>query len=423
MLHFCLYITTNVERKQNSAAPTLANSPPAAGTREARSGVEDELGDLAALHARAVGAVGGTLELHGDLAALHLRHALLPEVAELVAVQDDAGRVEGVRLDLHRVLEPHGERAARAVREVLAEVLPQDHALPLELDLGAVLGRAAAGAVQPEARDEDPLVHGELDAVAAAPVAPLVAPVGAGLEAVAALRHQPLAGLAHELQLGLLGRRVPEEDVVGLVQSQDAGLRSTVGEIVQGHGRDADQVERLAQHLALVLNAQSQILSLAFHLSPVESGLEDHNFFGIQSFPAEDAFQGLEVDVAEPLGLERQLGLGVDHLPAALGEVRLLEQAALGQEHTGVLGAQAGLQEIDAGPGEVRDDVLFGSIKSGQDCVSSQVNFITIDVSARKSPACKWNFHQMSVSSKKRCNYFQVSSKKIILCDSYYKND
>ena len=90
-----------------------------------RSGVEDELGDLAALHARAVGAVRRALELHGDLAALHLRHALLPEVAELVAVQDDAGRVECVRLDLHRVLEPHGERAARAVREVLAEVLPR----------------------------------------------------------------------------------------------------------------------------------------------------------------------------------------------------------------------------------------------------------------------------------------------------------
>ncbi len=71
-----------------------------------------------------------------------------------------------------------GEGVAGAVGEVLDDGDAERHALALQLDLGLVLGGAAAGPVQPEAGDEDALVHGELDAVAAAAVSPLIAAVG-----------------------------------------------------------------------------------------------------------------------------------------------------------------------------------------------------------------------------------------------------
>lgn len=146
--------------------------------REVFSSIEDEFRDLPALHPSAIGAIRGALKLDGHLATLNFRHAFLSEVAEFVAIQNDAGCVEGVWLNLHGVLKPHGEGTAGAIREVLAQVLPQNHALPLEFDLGAVLGGAAAGAVQPKASDEHSLIHCKLDAVTAAPVTPLVAPVG-----------------------------------------------------------------------------------------------------------------------------------------------------------------------------------------------------------------------------------------------------
>lgn len=165
----------------------------------------------------------------------------------------------------------------------------------------------------------------KLDAVTAAPVAPLVAAVSAGLEAVAALRDKAFPGLADKLQLRLFGSRVPEEDVIGFVESQDPGLSSAVGEVVEGHGRDADQVESLAQHLALVLYGGRQLLSLALHFSPVQSCLENNDFFGIQSLPSENAFKCLKINVTEPLRLQSELSLGINHFLAALGQVRFLE--------------------------------------------------------------------------------------------------
>ena len=46
----------------------------------------------------------------------------------------------------------------------------------LQIDLGGVVGAAVGGAVEAEADDEDAAVGAELDGVAAAAVAPLVAP-------------------------------------------------------------------------------------------------------------------------------------------------------------------------------------------------------------------------------------------------------
>ncbi len=214
--------------------------------RDALSSIKYEFGDLPPLHTRPVGAVRRALELEGHLPALDLRHPLLAKITQLVPVQNRAGRVEGVGLDLHRVLEEDGEGVAGAVGEVLDDGDAERHALALQLDLGLVLGGAAAGAVQPEAGDEDALVHGELDAVAAAAVSPLIAAVGAGLKAVAPLRRQPFAWFADELQLRFLGRCVPQEDIVGFVERQHAGLRHAVGEIIERHRRDPYKVDVLS---------------------------------------------------------------------------------------------------------------------------------------------------------------------------------
>ncbi|RLW06998.1 hypothetical protein DV515_00003962, partial [Chloebia gouldiae] len=205
----------------------------------------------------------------------------------------------------------------------------QDNSLSLQFNLGTVLCRPTAGAVEPKASNKHSLIDSKLDAVAAAPVAPLVAAVGAGLEAVAALRDEAFAGLADKLQLRLLGSRVPQEDVVGLVQSQDPGLSSAVGEVVEGHGGNADQVESLAQHLALVLYGGRQLLSLALHFSPVQSCLKNNNFFGIQSLPSENAFKCLKINVTEALRLQSELSLRINHFPAALGQVLAPRQELL----------------------------------------------------------------------------------------------
>ena len=74
--------------------------------REACSSVEYKFGDLPPLHPGAV---------DGDFATLNFRHAFQSKVAELIAVQDHAGRVEGVLLSLHWVLKPHGEGVAGAL--------------------------------------------------------------------------------------------------------------------------------------------------------------------------------------------------------------------------------------------------------------------------------------------------------------------
>lgn len=82
---------------------------------EVLSRIEYKFRDLAPLYPRAVGAVRGALKLDGDFATLNFRHAFLPKVAELIAVQYHTGRVECVWLDLHRVLKPHREGIAGAV--------------------------------------------------------------------------------------------------------------------------------------------------------------------------------------------------------------------------------------------------------------------------------------------------------------------
>ena len=79
------------------------------------------------------------------------------------------------------------ERVAAAVGEEVGRVFGQYPSQPLQLHAHAVVGGAVGRAVQAEADDEDPLVDAELDAVAAAAVAPLVAAVGGGLEPMAHL--------------------------------------------------------------------------------------------------------------------------------------------------------------------------------------------------------------------------------------------
>ena len=109
--------------------------------------VEDELGDLPALDARPVGALHRALELERDGADDRLADALLPEVAELHAVQDCGRGVEALGLHLDRVLEVHVERVWGAVGEELGVVLGQDSPQAFQFDLDGVVGRAVRRAV------------------------------------------------------------------------------------------------------------------------------------------------------------------------------------------------------------------------------------------------------------------------------------
>ena len=141
--------------------------------------VEDEFRYLSALDTGAVGALGRALELESDRADGDFAHALLAKVAELLAVEHCRRHVEGLGLDLDRVLEEDLEGVARAVREELRLILGKDPAQPLQLDFDVVVSRAVRGTIKTKADHEYSLVDAELDAVATAPVAPLVVAVGA----------------------------------------------------------------------------------------------------------------------------------------------------------------------------------------------------------------------------------------------------
>lgn len=246
------------------------------------SSVEDELGNLPSLHPCPISAVRGALELKSHFATLHLCHPLLPKVAQLVSIQDHAGCVEGVGLNLDRILEPHGEGVAGAVGEVLAEVLSQQHSLTLQLNFGTVFCRAAARSVESKPGDKYSFIHCELYTVTAAPITPLIAPVGTGLESVAPLGAQAFPGLTHELQLGLLGCCVPEKDVIGFCKCQHAGLGGSIGKIIQSHCGDTYQVHGLAQNLAFVIGGWSELLPLALSVSPAERCLEYDYLFCVE---------------------------------------------------------------------------------------------------------------------------------------------
>lgn len=103
------------------------------------SSVEDELGNLSPLHPCAVSAVRGALELKCHFPTLHLCHPFLSKVAQLISIQNHAGSVEGVGLNLDWILKPYREGVAGTVREVFAEVLSQQYSLTLQLNLGTVL--------------------------------------------------------------------------------------------------------------------------------------------------------------------------------------------------------------------------------------------------------------------------------------------
>lgn len=83
--------------------------------RQLFSSIEYKFGDLPSLYPRAIGAIRGALKLDSNFATLNLCHAFLSEVAEFIAIQYHAGCVEGVWLDLHWVLKPHGEGIAGAI--------------------------------------------------------------------------------------------------------------------------------------------------------------------------------------------------------------------------------------------------------------------------------------------------------------------
>lgn len=105
-----------------------------------RGPVEDELRYLTALDSGAVRAFGTALKLKGDVAHGRLGHAFLAKIAQLTPVEDRAGRVEVLGLDLYRVFEVHVEGVARAVGEKFGVVLREHPAESLELDADVVVG-------------------------------------------------------------------------------------------------------------------------------------------------------------------------------------------------------------------------------------------------------------------------------------------
>ena len=100
------------------------------------------------------------------------------------------GEQELVNGYLNGLFEVDVERVAGSVGKEFGVVFGQDAAQSFELDADAVIGGAIGRPVQAETDDEDALVDAELDAVAAAAVAPLVAAVGRRLEPVADLLFQ-----------------------------------------------------------------------------------------------------------------------------------------------------------------------------------------------------------------------------------------
>lgn len=79
------------------------------------SGIEDELWNLSTLDSSPIGTVRGALELEGYLSTLYFCHSFLPKVAELTAIQDSTGSVEGVLLHLDWMLKPDWECVAGSI--------------------------------------------------------------------------------------------------------------------------------------------------------------------------------------------------------------------------------------------------------------------------------------------------------------------
>lgn len=152
--------------------------------------VEDEFRYLSSLDTGAVGALGRALELKSDRANGDFAHALLAKIAELLPVENRRGHVKGLGLDLDRVFEKHLKGVAGAVREELRLVLCENPAKPFQLDFDVIVSCAVRGTIETKADHEYSLVDAELDAVTAAPVAPLVVAVGARLEPVTQLQQR-----------------------------------------------------------------------------------------------------------------------------------------------------------------------------------------------------------------------------------------
>lgn len=150
--------------------------------------VENEFRYLSPLDTGAVGALGRALELESDRADGDFAHALLAKIAELLSVEHRRSHVEGLWLNLDRVLEEDLEGVAGTVREELRLILGKDPAKPLQFDFDVVVSCTIRGTIETKANHEYPLVDAELDAVTAAPVAPLVVAVCARLEPVTQLQ-------------------------------------------------------------------------------------------------------------------------------------------------------------------------------------------------------------------------------------------
>ena len=94
--------------------------------------------------------------------------------------------------------------------------------------------------------------------------------------------------------------------------------------------------------------------------------------------------------------MEGQLGLGVDDLPAARHELGLVEEARLAEQQAGVARRQRRLQEGDAGPRQVRHDVLFRRVQRHQHRVGLQHDLVAVQVPVRRnapSPLIHWVGH------------------------------
>ena len=244
----------------------------------------------------------------------HVRLSLLPEVGELVAGDDDARRVPDVGQQLERRVEQDGERVARPVGVVAGGDARRHVGVALHLDGGAVVGGAVARAIEPQAGEEDAPVDGELDAVAAAAVAPLVAAVGGGEEAAAVREREAAARAARERHRRAARGAQVEEDVVRLLQRQDARLRRPVGELAHAHRGQPQQVEGVAERRALPGGRGGAAATRALRRRPAQRRLEHRRLGGVERVAAEHGHERRRVHLAEAGRRQRRYRLRVHHL-------------------------------------------------------------------------------------------------------------
>lgn len=114
---------------------------------------------------------------------------------------------------------------------------------------------------------------------------------------------------------------------MGLLQRQDVWLGACVSKLLRGHGWNPDQVEGWLARACCCRGVTGRPC-LLLGLRPAQDGLEDHSLLGVEGLARDDDLSVCQ-SISQAFRPQGHLGLRVDDLPAALGQLELLEQPAL----------------------------------------------------------------------------------------------